>query len=660
MDRGALNARLLDALEDLPNVELFFNHKLTGADFRKRKAWIENRDRLSPSGRPREMEIDFDIMLGADGAHSAVRYHMMKFSRMDYQQEYIDTLWCEFRIEPGKARADGSETWKISPNHLHIWPGKDFMFIAIPSEDGSFTCTLFLPANYFAELEADPSQVPSFFDVHFPGVRDHISDASLVEAFNTNPHLPLISLKCKPYHFGSSGVIIGDAAHAMVPFYGQGMNTGMEDVRILFSILDKHAAQLAETNNPLVGDSASDSDLDEEVSAAAAASEQAHAQALAEYSATRWVDAYTINDLAFQNYVEMRTSQSVAYKLRKSFEEFLSYRLPWLGWQTKYSLVVFSNRPYSDHPLEVSQEILADPASEGHATTSFLTSVAVPLKLPTKTTRRKSSRSKPTAEALADPVNIYASRHRIDEDRASVPKLCRSGDHLRGTRQPTSLPPNKIQKSLETFCLQLKPRFGGFSQSPNRHIFYITTNIYTHTHTNIQHVVQDARRHVLAPPKRLQGAPRPHLVPVLQIQHAPRHRPPPRRLSLLRVPRGPHAAVGRGHAHAAHGAHHDGQRREPPAVAGAQVLGRETRAGRVPRPEHAGAARHRPARGAGARGARVPDQARRRRHAGADAGGVLVFGHDRGRAGGEGGAGEKDQQVIHLFTNTAWQHRVNN
>ncbi|KAM3516201.1 hypothetical protein MY11210_000223 [Beauveria gryllotalpidicola] len=349
MDRSALNARLLDALEDLPNVELFFNHKLTGADFRKRKAWIEDRDRLSPSGRPREMEIDFDIMLGADGAHSAVRYHMMKFTRMDYQQEYIDTLWCQFRIEPGKPQADGSETWKISPNHLHIWPGKDFMFIALPREDGSFTCTLFLPADYFAELEADPSQVPSFFDVHFPGVRDHISDASLIEAFNTNPHLPLISLKCKPYHFGSSGVIIGDAAHAMVPFYGQGMNTGMEDVRILFSILDKHAAQLAETNNPLVGDSASDSDSDEKASAAAAAAaEQARAQALAEYSATRWVDAYTINDLAFQNYVEMRTSQSVAYKLRKSFEEFLSYRLPWLGWQTRYSLVVFSNCPYSE------------------------------------------------------------------------------------------------------------------------------------------------------------------------------------------------------------------------------------------------------------------------------------------------------------------------
>lgn len=118
----------------MPNVEIYFNHKLTGADFRAGKAWIENRDRLSPSGRPREIEIDFDIMVGADGAHSAVRYHMMKYLRMDYQQEYIDTLWCEFRIEPKEVNSDGTGEYRTSPNHLHIWPGKDFMFIAIPSE----------------------------------------------------------------------------------------------------------------------------------------------------------------------------------------------------------------------------------------------------------------------------------------------------------------------------------------------------------------------------------------------------------------------------------------------------------------------------------------------------------------------------------------------
>ena len=137
IDRSGLNERLLDVLDAMPNVKLFFNHKLTGADFKSRQAWFEARDTaISPDSRPREIEISFDLMIGADGAHSAVRYHMMKFTRMDYQQEYIDTLWCEFRIEPRDVGevAERTSRFRISPNHLHIWPGKDFMFIAIPSE----------------------------------------------------------------------------------------------------------------------------------------------------------------------------------------------------------------------------------------------------------------------------------------------------------------------------------------------------------------------------------------------------------------------------------------------------------------------------------------------------------------------------------------------
>lgn len=137
VDRSGLNERILDVLDSMPNVKLFFNHKLTGADFRSRRAWLEARDvALSPNGRPREIEITFDLMIGADGAHSAVRYHMMKFTRMDYQQEYIDTLWCEFRIEPQEAVSNEelNAKFRISPNHLHIWPGKDYMFIAIPSD----------------------------------------------------------------------------------------------------------------------------------------------------------------------------------------------------------------------------------------------------------------------------------------------------------------------------------------------------------------------------------------------------------------------------------------------------------------------------------------------------------------------------------------------
>lgn len=203
------------------------------------------------------------------------------------------------------------------------------------SQDGSFTCTLFLPSKQFAELEDRPAYLPAFFDRHFPGVTDLIPAKSLIESFKTNPHLPLISLKCKPYHHGSSAVIVGDAAHAMVPFYGQGMNAGMEDVRILFSILDKHA--LEENNNP----------LDDSPSPASPTLQRA--QALAEYSVVRAPDAHAINELALQNYVEMRSSVlSKRYRLRKFLEEFMSSNFPRMGWQTKYSRVSFGNEGYAE------------------------------------------------------------------------------------------------------------------------------------------------------------------------------------------------------------------------------------------------------------------------------------------------------------------------
>ncbi|KAI1179021.1 hypothetical protein F4777DRAFT_15198 [Nemania sp. FL0916] len=335
VDRAGLNRRLLDILDDMPNVKFFFNHKLTGADFKSRKAWFECRDRTTVSNRPVEIEIDFDFMIGADGAHSAVRYHLMKFTRVNYSQEYIDTLWCEFQIKPNVATngRDAQSKFRISPNHLHIWPAKQFMFIAIPSDDGSFTCTLFMPGTEFAILEADSSKLPAFFDSHFPGVTSLISAQELVSSFESNPHLPLISIKCRPYHYSSSVVILGDAAHAMVPFYGQGMNAGLEDVRILFSVIDKHSASQSKDLNS--------SELD-----------QATFQrklALEEYSAIRSEDAHAINDLALQNYVEMRASVLMRmYRIRKFVEEFLSLHAPNLGWHTQYSRVSFGNERYSD------------------------------------------------------------------------------------------------------------------------------------------------------------------------------------------------------------------------------------------------------------------------------------------------------------------------
>lgn len=320
----------------MPNVTLKFNHKFLGADFTKNLAWFE--EKASPKTdhaanpaqtesprRGAEKEVKFDFMIGADGAHSAVRNHLMKFARINYEQEYIDTLWCEFHIEP-KKMADGDD-FAISTNHLHIWPGGEFMFIAIPSLDKSFTCTLFLPDARFKELSADLSTLIPFFKENFPGVvPDLISEEDILKQYNTNPHLPLISIKCTPYHYGSSVVILGDAAHAMVPFYGQGMNAGLEDVRVLYECLDEFLPPSAPSQRSRL-----------------------RGAALENYTKTRTPDAQTINDLALRNYQEMRSDvTSPLYLARKFIEERLYAWVPSWGWATLYSRVSFGNERYSD------------------------------------------------------------------------------------------------------------------------------------------------------------------------------------------------------------------------------------------------------------------------------------------------------------------------
>ncbi|KAH7048370.1 hypothetical protein B0J12DRAFT_113485 [Macrophomina phaseolina] len=354
VDRHSLNKRLLDELENMPNVRLLFNHKLVGADFKKNLAWFEDmtkKDQSDPFSGPttasgnREIEIKFDFMIGADGAHSAVRYHMMKFTRMDYTQEYIDTLWCEFHIKPDTSNTSKHDGFKISPNHLHIWPGGSFMFIAIPSLDKSFTSTLFLPADGFAEINAEPAtRLVAFFQKHFPGVvPDLISEEDLQRQYAENPHLPLISIKCSPYHHGSSAVILGDAAHAMVPFYGQGMNAGLEDVRTLYDWLDRFVPPV-----PALQDSKVEESQYILVNGSAEERAKQREKALAEYSRFRRPDAHAINDLALRNYQEMRSDvKSPIYRLRKAVEERLSVWLPSLGIATQYSRVSFGNERYS-------------------------------------------------------------------------------------------------------------------------------------------------------------------------------------------------------------------------------------------------------------------------------------------------------------------------
>jgi kynurenine 3-monooxygenase len=311
MDRTGLNKTLLDHLEAMPNVKLIFNHKVVGVDFRKKVAWFEHRTK-SPEEQGEEFEISFDLMIGADGAHSAVRYHLMKFVPMSFQQEYIDKLWCQFHVPPSL-----SGDFRIPPNYLHIWPQDDSMFIALPNLDKTFTSTLFLTREGFEQLDAS-GKVVEYFDRKFPGVvPDLITENELRKQFTSNQHLPLISIKCTPYHYGDSGVILGDAAHAMVPFYGQGMNAGLEDVRVLFDFLDKYPED--------------------------------RSKALSEYTKERTPDAQTINDLALGNYQEMASDvKKPLYLLRKWVEEQLYLYVPSAGWATQYSRVTFSNMRYSE------------------------------------------------------------------------------------------------------------------------------------------------------------------------------------------------------------------------------------------------------------------------------------------------------------------------
>ncbi|PHH80551.1 hypothetical protein CDD80_1063 [Ophiocordyceps camponoti-rufipedis] len=307
IDRFSLNSHLQDAIRSMPNVDVFFSHKLIKADLQSRHALFETQDGT-------QVTVSFDLLIGADGAHSAVRQQLLKSCPVDYQQQYHDIAWVAFHLSPGRVDGKGQGSrYRISPNHLHIWPSNDLMFVAIANKDGSFTCTLFLPTKQSAELNSRPSDLPAFFDSHFPGVTDLIPAENLISSFIQSPSLPIFTQKCRPFSYSSSCVIVGDAAHTIVPFYGQGVNAGMEDVRILFSILDKHTP----TSEPC-------HDLPFHRS-----------HALAEYSAVREADAHAIHSLALDNYAELRACLSRRYRARKLVEEFVAERVPASGWQTR-------------------------------------------------------------------------------------------------------------------------------------------------------------------------------------------------------------------------------------------------------------------------------------------------------------------------------------
>jgi kynurenine 3-monooxygenase len=298
ISRSNLNIVLMNEAERV-GAKIFFDERCTAIDF-------QNTTLTTTSGTK-----DFDLIIGADGAYSAVRWAMQITDRFNFSQHYIDHGYKEFHIPAGP-----NGQFKLAKNALHIWPRESFMMIALPNPDGSFTCTLFFP------FEGDPSfrsiktkeQFKSFFEQTFPDAVALMPE--FLQDFDENPTSSLVTVKCFPW-VNNKTLLIGDAAHGIVPFYGQGMNAGFEDCRILNAMLDKH-----NDNWNTV---------------------------LPEFQSTRKPDTDAIAQLALDNFIEMRDLVADAdFLLRKKIEAKIHQFYP-DKWIPLYSMVTFNeNIRYSE------------------------------------------------------------------------------------------------------------------------------------------------------------------------------------------------------------------------------------------------------------------------------------------------------------------------
>ena len=303
VDRQKLNECLLAQAGKHDNITLNFEHKLLRADLDSQTLTFQTN-----SGKE-ERVCKAQFTFGCDGAYSTVRRQMMRWGRLNFQQEYIEHGYKELTIPP---TANGG--FAMPENYLHIWPRNEFMMIALPNQDCSFTVTLFMPFANFEDIKTEEDLL-AFFMKHFPDSIEKIGTDLLVKDFFANPTGSMVSVKCFPCYLRSRSLILGDAAHAVVPFYGQGMNAGFEDCLVFDDIL-KDVCDL-----------------------------QAAAQ---KYSDTRWVDSYAISDLSMYNYIEMRSHvNSRMFLLRKYLDNFLNFMFP-RTFVPLYTMVAFTRIPYHE------------------------------------------------------------------------------------------------------------------------------------------------------------------------------------------------------------------------------------------------------------------------------------------------------------------------
>lgn len=323
VSRGELNKKLM-SLAEQNGVLLFFDHRCTHVDVAENILHFETAD-----GQKKIKQAD--LLFGADGAFSALRGSYVHMNRVNCDQHYLEYGYKELCILPGDNGA-----WLMEKNALHIWPRGKYMMIALPNTDGTFTCTMFMPFEgegmSFAKLNTE-EDVTRLFDEQFADAKALMP--GLLDDFFTNPTSALITTHIFPWHYKNKSALIGDAAHAIVPFYGQGMNAGFEDCSVLSGLLDAY------------GD-----DWD---------------TILQQYEIKRKPNGDAVADLALANFIEMRDKVADPKFLeRKKIEKELGNRYP-EQFVSVYEMVSFSHVPYNTaiRCIQAQDRLLARIMSEG-------------------------------------------------------------------------------------------------------------------------------------------------------------------------------------------------------------------------------------------------------------------------------------------------------
>ena len=342
ISRELLTALLLDEAEALENVTIEFQKRCTNVDFDNKKASFE--DAISGA----EFTVSADLIFGTDGAGSALRKSYFKERKFlfSFSQNYLTHGYKELTIQP-----DENGGFKTYKNALHIWPRGDFMIIALPNLDGSFTVTLFLSyesGTYNFNNLKTPEIVTEFFEKEFPDALELMPN--LAVEFFENPTAPLGTVKCFPWNYKGHSLLLGDSAHAIVPFYGQGMNASFEDVVEFDAFLDTHDGDWEAT--------------------------------FKDFQNHRKIDTDGIADLAIDNFHEMKDHvANPIFQEKRKIEMALEAEFPEV-YHSKYSLVTFKETIGYNEAMTIGR-------AQDKAILSMLASNKVNLKEPLKEVLRK-------------------------------------------------------------------------------------------------------------------------------------------------------------------------------------------------------------------------------------------------------------------------------